>query len=156
FLELGGLCKPIAAVRMGTAVRDLLRVENGRLRGSLAAAYGFLVALPANRALAALLAHVATAVRARQLEDAVLTFDDPIAEPRPLLVRSPAVRARYARRFRAVLVDEFQDTDRVQADIIHRLAEPPGPTLFVVGDEKQSIYRFRGADVAVFHDTRAR
>src|SRR5206468_3615609 len=53
-------------------------------------------------------------------------------------------------------VDEFQDTDRVQAEIVRLLAAgTPAPLVFVVGDEKQSIYRFRGADVSVFQDMRA-
>src|SRR5207249_10601646 len=55
----------------------------------------------------------------------------------------------------AILVDEFQDTDAVQAEVIERLASPSVP-LFVVGDEKQSIYGFRGADVTVFRRAWAR
>jgi superfamily I DNA/RNA helicase len=55
------------------------------------------------------------------------------------------VRARYHH----VFVDEFQDTSIVQCDLVRRLAGPE-QSLFVVGDSKQSIYRFRGADVAVF------
>src|SRR5206468_2140373 len=96
------------------------------------------------------------ALRARKREDAVLTFDDLIGETRAVLAGYPAVRERYARRFRAILVDEFQDTDRVQAEIVRLLAAgAPAPLVFVVGDEKQSIYRFRGADVSVFQDMRA-
>ena len=58
------------------------------------------------------------------------------------------VRLKYARRFRHVLVDEFQDTNPVQYQLLKALA-PPGPTanLVVVGDDDQSIYRWRGADV---------
>src|SRR5213076_1537838 len=92
---------------------------------------------------------------ARKRDDSVLTFDDLIGETRNVLAGHAAVRQRYARRFRAILVDEFQDTDRVQADVIRLLADAdPAPLLFVVGDEKQSIYRFRGADVSVFDDVR--
>src|SRR5581483_4631363 len=95
-----------------------------------------------------LVAAVADEVRVRKRDDAVLTFDDLIAEAHAMLRSHAAVRERYARRFRAILVDEFQDTDRVQADVVRILS--PDTLLFVVGDEKQSIYRFRGADVAVF------
>jgi ATP-dependent helicase/nuclease subunit A len=95
-----------------------------------------------------------TAVRRRKRDDGVLTFDDLIGETHALLRDHVAVRQRYASRFRALLVDEFQDTDRVQAEVVRLLAAgAPPPLLFVVGDEKQSIYRFRGADVSVFHAT---
>lgn len=65
-----------------------------------------------------------------------------------------AVRAHYARRWKAVLVDEFQDTSPAQEQLLDRLAG--GMTVTVVGDEKQSIYGFRGADVAVFRRYRER
>src|SRR5207253_3669840 len=69
----------------------------------------------------------------------------------------PAIRRHYQNRFQALLVDEFQDTDEVQAEIISLLAEDadqPGRLaprkLMIVGDPKQSIYRFRRARVTVF------
>ena len=58
-----------------------------------------------------------------------------------------AVRAHYAGRFQHVLVDEFQDTNAVQIALLHQLAPPPSANLVVVGDDDQSIYRWRGADV---------
>ena len=60
-----------------------------------------------------------------------------------------SIRARYADRFRLVMVDEFQDTDQTQLDIIRVLAGPNCERLCVVGDPQQSIYRFRGADLSV-------
>jgi DNA helicase-2/ATP-dependent DNA helicase PcrA len=58
------------------------------------------------------------------------------------------VRLKYARRFRHVLVDEFQDTNPVQYQLLKLLAPPgPGTNLVVVGDDDQSIYRWRGAEV---------
>ena len=60
----------------------------------------------------------------------------------------PEVVEHYARRWRAILVDEFQDTNPVQAQLLDRLSE--AAELTVVGDEKQAIYGFRGADVTVF------
>jgi DNA helicase-2/ATP-dependent DNA helicase PcrA len=63
-----------------------------------------------------------------------------------LLDQNPAARERYARRFDHLLVDEFQDTNAVQYTLLKLLAALPSNSLFVVGDEDQSIYRWRGAD----------
>lgn len=75
-----------------------------------------------------------------------------------LLAARPEVAARYhAAEFRHLLVDEFQDTNAAQWAIVSALADPDAPgSLFLVGDQKQSIYAFRGADVSVFHEARAR
>src|SRR5215207_665091 len=64
------------------------------------------------------------------------------------------VRAYYRERWQAFLVDEFQDTNPVQSELLDRLTE--GAKLTVVGDEKQSIYGFRRADVTVFRHFRER
>jgi ATP-dependent helicase/nuclease subunit A len=64
------------------------------------------------------------------------------------------VRVYYRERWRAFLVDEFQDTNPVQSELLDRLTE--GAKLTVVGDEKQSIYGFRRADVTVFRHFRER
>ena len=89
-------------------------------------------------------------------------FDDLLFWARDLLRDSRPARQYFRQRFRAVLIDEFQDTDPVQAELALLLAsdeEPgedwrtlrPGPgRLTVVGDPKQSIYRFRRADIAVY------
>jgi len=96
---------------------------------------------------------------------ALLDFDDLIVSARNLLRDHDQVRRALARRFTHVLVDEFQDTDPLQTEIFWRLCgEPPanGKTadwtsfelrpgaLFLVGDPKQAIYRFRGADIATY------
>jgi ATP-dependent helicase/nuclease subunit A len=84
-----------------------------------------------------------------------LDFDDLEVLTRDLLTR-PHIAARYCgAEFRHILVDEFQDTNGAQRDIIYALAglDRPG-SLFVVGDPRQSIYAFRGADVSVFDDVR--
>ena len=95
----------------------------------------------------------------------VLTFDDLLLKSRNLLRDHTAVRAALKAHFQTFLVDEFQDTDPLQGEILFYLAEAPGAEakdwrqatlaegrLFVVGDPKQSIYRFRGADIAAFEE----
>ena len=148
FVRFRALRQTLADARHAADAKDELDVAGNRLAGRLADAYGELHAFEENTRLASLVAAVADEVRVRKRDDAVLTFDDLIAEAHAMLRSHAAVRERYARRFRAILVDEFQDTDRVQADVVRILS--PDTLLFVVGDEKQSIYRFRGADVAVF------
>src|SRR4051794_25294874 len=96
---------------------------------------------------------------------AVLDFDDLIFSARDLLRDHEPVRRALAARYAHVLVDEFQDTDPLQTEIFWRLCgDPPaGQTdaewesfvlrpgaLFLVGDPKQAIYRFRGADVSAY------
>ena len=73
-------------------------------------------------------------------------FDDLIAEPVWLFRRSPDIAEAYAKRFQHVLVDEYQDTNHSQFRLVERLAQGHG-NIFVVGDDDQSIYAFRGADL---------
>lgn len=72
-------------------------------------------------------------------------FDDLLLWAVRLLETNDEVRTRYARRFQHVLVDEFQDTNAVQYRLLHLLSSHHH-NIFVVGDEDQSIYRWRGAD----------
>jgi len=82
-----------------------------------------------------------------------LDFDDLEAGALALLRDHPAARARWQAEVRALLVDEFQDTNARQRDLLALLNGDAGK-LFIVGDGKQSIYRFRGADVTVFRAAR--
>ena len=84
-----------------------------------------------------------------------LDFDDLEYDALLLLQDNEPVRARWQREVRAILVDEFQDTNRRQRDLVNLLNGGEGK-LFIVGDAKQSIYRFRGADVTVFRAERER
>jgi ATP-dependent helicase/nuclease subunit A len=84
---------------------------------------------------------------------ALVDFDDMINEALQLLRENPGLRQRAARDLRFLLIDEFQDTDRRQLEVAHLLAgEEKGPDLFIVGDAKQSIYLFRGAEVSLFKE----
>ena len=79
-------------------------------------------------------------------ENNALDFDDLLNETRKLLRQNEDARAYLSGRFRYVLVDEFQDTNAVQYEIIKMLASTHG-NLFVVGDDDQSIYGWRGAKI---------
>ncbi len=72
-------------------------------------------------------------------------FDDLLFWAARLLQEDPSIREKYARRFRHVLVDEFQDTNLAQYELLKHLSSYHR-NIFVVGDEDQSIYRWRGAD----------
>jgi DNA helicase-2/ATP-dependent DNA helicase PcrA len=78
-------------------------------------------------------------------------FDDLIAQTVYLFRAFPHVAEPYRRRFRHILVDEYQDTNHAQYALIRELTKPvgelPGASLTVVGDSDQSIYAFRGADI---------
>jgi DNA helicase-2/ATP-dependent DNA helicase PcrA len=74
-------------------------------------------------------------------------FDDLLLRAARLLADQPAVREAWHARFPFLLVDEYQDTNRVQYDLV-RLLAGPGGNLTVVGDEDQSIYSWRGADIS--------
>ena len=71
------------------------------------------------------------------------------------LSEHPSIAASLRARFKIIMVDEFQDTDRLQVDIIGRIARPGFANVCTVGDAQQSIYRFRGADVNVFTEYRS-
>jgi ATP-dependent helicase/nuclease subunit A len=90
----------------------------------------------------------------RDLKDArsLVDFADLELRARDLLRARPQIAEAYRERFADVLVDEFQDTNRLQCELIDQVA---GGELFFVGDEFQSIYRFRHADVSVYREQRA-
>ncbi|MBI4412664.1 MAG: ATP-dependent helicase, partial [Deltaproteobacteria bacterium] len=85
-----------------------------------------------------------------KIKSAALTFDDLEILSLRLLRENKETASRIRRRFLHVMVDEFQDTSPLQAQIIETLVEPGVNTLFVVGDPKQSIYRFRRAEASIF------
>ena len=92
-----------------------------------------------------------------------LNFQDQLMRAARLLRDNPEVRRYFRKRFHPILVDEFQDTDPIQAEILFFLAGaddaekdwarilPRPGSLFLVGDPKQSIYRFRRADIDIYN-----
>jgi ATP-dependent exoDNAse (exonuclease V) beta subunit len=90
---------------------------------------------------------------AAKRERALLDFNDLEALSLKVLQNEEACDF-YRKKFELLLVDEFQDTNAVQREIFGRIARPGWQNVFVVGDAKQSIYRFRAADVSVFQGLR--
>ena len=81
-----------------------------------------------------------TAKRQKQLLD----YDDLLVMLRELLLRDETARTTISRQYRYILVDEYQDTNRLQAEVIRQLASTHN-NVMIVGDDSQSIYGFRGA-----------
>jgi exodeoxyribonuclease V beta subunit len=113
--------------------------------------------LSANQDTPSIRRRFAKAVReemdARKRTLKILTYDDVLLRLRETLAdpdRGAAACARLRERFDVVLVDEFQDTDPVQWDIMERAFGRDGSTLVLIGDPKQAIYAFRGADVHAY------
>jgi len=98
----------------------------------------------------------ASEYQAAKERESALDFEDLQLLARDLLAGDERVRETEQLRFRAIMVDEFQDTNALQCDLVDLLADGPQKDVFYVGDEFQSIYAFRHADVGVFRNRRAR
>jgi ATP-dependent helicase/nuclease subunit A len=145
-------------------VRALLRdVDTARCE-SLAAIGDILVRELVRRLQVAAISAAATRVASGRIN-----FDDLLVLARDLVRDHSRVRSAVMARFRFILVDEFQDTDPLQTEMLLLLAQLEGASaasaasaasgagrLFFVGDPKQSIYSFRGADVGLYAETRGR
>ena len=111
-------------------------------------------ALQDRELLQELLEGFAAAYAEEKARESALDFEDLQLHARDLLRANEDIREREALRFRSIMVDEFQDTNRLQCELIDLLGGH-GAELFYVGDEFQSIYGFRHADVRVFRERRA-
>ncbi len=116
-----------------------------RARGAVAAE----VMRDAYEQLRALLDAFGERYQQAKQERSALDFEDLQLETVALLQRNERLRERYRERFRQLMVDEFQDTNAVQLSLIEALRGPE-TRLFMVGDEFQSIYGFRHADIDVY------
>jgi ATP-dependent helicase/nuclease subunit A len=146
--------------------RQLVDVSPLACRGARAASYERARKAVEQAALDELAAHdrellqellkryAAEYAEAKRRESAV-DFEDLQLAARDLLRNHAAVREAVRLRFRLVMVDEFQDTNRLQCELIDLVAHPEATEVFTVGDEFQSIYGFRHADVEVFRERRA-
>ena len=92
------------------------------------------------------IAHIFEIYRKELAKANALDFDDLLLETVRLLKVAPEVRERYNRRYKYLLIDEYQDTNRPQYELMKLLAGPE-KNVCVVGDEDQSIYSWRGADI---------
>ncbi|MGB9628348.1 MAG: UvrD-helicase domain-containing protein, partial [Thermodesulfobacteriota bacterium] len=120
--------------------------------------------------LAGRLTHYIEVYEQAKQERNLLDFHDLLIFTRRMLQRHPEVRRYFRSRYKFLLVDEFQDTDPLQAEIVFFLSEKEKKTpalkwsdvevspkrLFLVGDPKQSIYRFRRADIEMYEEAKVR
>jgi ATP-dependent helicase/nuclease subunit A len=143
----------------------LLDLSGLRARGERAASYeearGAVeqaaldeLALRDRELLQELLLGFAEAYSAAKDRESALDFEDLQLRARDLLRENETLREREQLRFRSIMVDEFQDTNRLQCELVDLLTCPDTERFFV-GDEFQSIYGFRHADVQVFRERRA-
>ena len=170
-LRKGGLVqKRWADTALGKAEAKRLCADVVAFAGAGGAADGLLRRWWAYRYPVAIgVARAAADAFARQRKDrGEINFQDLLVHAAALLRDDPRARRDLGRRYQRVLVDEFQDTDPLQAEILLLLASDPEAgddwrtvvprpgALFVVGDPKQSIYRFRRADIALYEVVRKR
>lgn len=150
-----GLSKTSAEATFALALEQYQELE-GALDELCAGAADLLL-----HALVEELKEVGRRYQLRKREAAALDFDDLIYTALHLLRTYDSLRDDFAQRFQHVLIDEFQDTDPLQAEIVWRITGQPSEadwrtwpsrpgSRFVVGDPKQSIYRFRGADASTY------
>ena len=132
----GGTDGPVTPALAGSRIS---RLKNDRITPEEYARTAF---TPVDRHVAQLYPEYQKALRARGAMD----FDDLILNVVTLFDMAPEVGGRYAQRFRHVLVDEYQDTNAIQFHLIERLSRVHR-NLTVVGDDDQSIYGWRGADI---------
>lgn len=98
-----------------------------------------------------LLHHLRHELPIRKQQLGILTFDDLLLHLREALARHPELAPRLATKYQAALIDEFQDTDPIQYEIFERIyRDQPAQPVFYVGDPKQAIYGFRGADIYTY------
>jgi ATP-dependent helicase/nuclease subunit A len=134
------------------------------LCGTLISLANYIYGYPVTEAIVPLLEEFQTMVNNLKRTTGTLTFKDVSELAVVILKEHPELRALEKQQYKAILIDEFQDNNSMQRDLLFMLAEKPermeqgipavselcADKLFFVGDEKQSIYRFRGADVSVF------
>lgn len=135
------------------------------VRNTLPAIIHFFLTMPLQRYTVKLMSLYEAKYSQVKRDNNFADFEDLLYLTRNLLKNKKDIRKKYKEQFRVVLVDEFQDTNELQREIVYLICESSGEEsdysniedldlakqkLFIVGDAKQSIYQFRGADVTVF------
>jgi ATP-dependent helicase/nuclease subunit A len=147
--------RPGAVGVIGALVKELDKlIWEKKLGGRVPRVWFDLYAVQYATELIAILAGIEQRMQEEKQRQLALDFDDLQSRALKLLDDHPEALRRASHRYRFFLVDEFQDTNALQRDLMARLALGPGErvNLFIVGDRKQSIYGFRGADVDVFRE----
>jgi ATP-dependent exoDNAse (exonuclease V) beta subunit len=161
-------CKTSWKSKCGAEAGERFNAEAERHIASIDRLYRNLLGQIADGLVGALsdaLTDVIDAYTRRKREAAALDFDDLLLRAHDLVSNHEAVRIALGERYKHIFVDEFQDTDRIQAAIIFLIAAKKRPkrwreaqlhpgALFLVGDPKQAIYRFRGADIDAYNEAR--
>jgi ATP-dependent helicase/nuclease subunit A len=157
----------LRVVTEGATPERIVDLGAFRCRGARAEAYEHARRAAERAALEDLAAHdrdllqellegFAVEYAAAKRRESVVDFEDLQLAARDLLRDVDAVREETRLRFRMIMVDEFQDTNRLQCELIDLVSHEELTEVFTVGDEFQSIYGFRHADLDVFRERRAR
>jgi ATP-dependent helicase/nuclease subunit A len=150
--------------RSDNPVKDLIKEFFRPIFGDFSSLAVFCMQAGLMRALFAMLEELQEQYLNKKRAESILTFADVARLARTILLEQPDIRNGEKETFKAIMIDEFQDNNELQKDLLFLLAEKPEllntgippahdlsqGKLFFVGDEKQSIYLFRGADVSVF------
>ena len=142
----------LASLKITTTAKEFKGEACERYREALLAARSAVAATvlgPAYEQLRELVRRFGECYEALKADRSALDFEDLQLRARELLSSNEALRDRYREQFRHLMVDEFQDTNGLQLGLIEQLRGPQ-TRLFMVGDEFQSIYGFRHADVEVY------
>lgn len=145
--ELWAVVAGYPAARPRARAARAVRLELESAIAPLSAALASVAAAPLARALGLLAERSSERYERLKRERAALDFEDLQLRAVALLEDDPVLAGRYREKLRLVMVDEAQDTDGLQLRIAQALA---GPRLCLVGDGRQSIYGFRGADVEAY------
>ena len=154
--------------------KDWTSKENGKKAQDLIHAFQEKFAIPISRAwreyryqyAMEFLKQAAVFCREKRRRESRLDFQDLLMLTASMLRENPEVRRHFQGRYTRIFVDEFQDTDPIQAEMLFLLtgtdvherdwqkSVPAQGSLFIVGDPKQSIYRFRRADISTYNDVK--